>query len=83
MQVDTEIFDVLEKETGRTKEELYQWAKTENELDRICTAEEIAGPILFLASDAASFISGVHITIAGASQVQPEIEDASVFFAGK
>lgn len=68
-QVDTEVFDVLVKETGRTKSELHDWAKSENELNEICTAEEIAGPILFLASDASSFISGVHIPIAGAAQV--------------
>jgi hypothetical protein len=67
--VDTEVFDVLVKETGRTKSELHDWAKSENELNEICTAEEIAGPILFLASDASSFISGVHIPIAGAAQV--------------
>ncbi len=68
--MDTEIFDVLVKETGRSKAELHDWAKSENELNEICTAEEIAGPILFLASDASSFISGVHIPIAGAAQVQ-------------
>ncbi|CAK0786472.1 hypothetical protein CVIRNUC_009685 [Coccomyxa viridis] len=81
--VDTEIFDVLVKDTGRTKQELHDWAKTENELKEICTPEEIAGPILFLASDAASFISGVHIPVCAASQVQLEIDDPSVFFAGK
>ncbi len=42
-QVDTEIFDVLVKDTGRTKQELHDWAKTENELKEICTPEEIAG----------------------------------------
>ena len=68
--MDTEIFDVLVKETGRSKAELHDWAKSENELNEICTAEEIAGPILFLASDASSFISGAHIPIAGAAQVQ-------------
>lgn len=68
LQVDTEVFDVLVEQTGRTKAELHEWAKSENELNEICTAEEIAGPILFLASDASSFISGVHIPIAGAAQ---------------
>ncbi|BDA48978.1 3-oxoacyl-[acyl-carrier-protein] reductase FabG [Coccomyxa sp. Obi] len=81
--VDTEVFDVLVEATGRTKAELHDWAKSENELHEICTAEEIAGPILFLASDAASFISGVHIPIAGAAQVQLEIEDPSIYFADK
>ena len=41
--MDTEIFDVLVKDTGRTKQELHDWAKTENELKEICTPEEIAG----------------------------------------
>jgi hypothetical protein len=42
-QVDTEIFDVLMKETGLTKQQLHDWAKTENELKQVCTPEEIAG----------------------------------------
>jgi NAD(P)-dependent dehydrogenase (short-subunit alcohol dehydrogenase family) len=80
-QVDTEVFEVLEKMTGMPKAKLLEWAKSENELHEICTPEEIAGPILFLASDAASFISGVHVPVAAAAQVQLEIEDAAVFFA--
>ena len=43
----------------------------------------LAGPILFLASDAASFISGAHIPICAASQVQLELEDPNVFHANK
>ncbi len=42
-QVDTEIFDVLVKDTGLTKEQLHDWAKTENELKQVCQPEEIAG----------------------------------------
>ncbi len=42
-----------------------------------------AGPILFLASDASSFISGVHIPIAAASQVQLELEDPTEFYKSK
>jgi hypothetical protein len=48
LQVDTEIFDVLVKETGLTKQQLHDWAKTENELKQVCTPEEIAGTLLFL-----------------------------------
>ena len=47
--MDTEIFDVLVKDTGRTKQELHDWAKTENELKQICTPEEIAGYHILLA----------------------------------
>ncbi len=43
----------------------------------------LTGPILFLASDAASFISGAHIPICAASQVQLELEDPTVFHANK
>ncbi len=43
----------------------------------------LAGPILFLASDAASFISGAHIPVCAASQVQLELEDPTVFHANK
>ncbi|CAL5222895.1 g5324 [Coccomyxa viridis] len=81
--VDTEIFDVMVKDTGLTKEQLHEWAKTENELKQVCQPEEIAGPILFLASDAASFISGAHIPVCAASQVQLELEDPTVFHANK
>ena len=48
LQVDTEIFDVLVKETGLTKQQLHDWAKTENELKQVCTPEEIAGTLLIL-----------------------------------
>ena len=48
LQVDTEIFDVLVKETGLTKQQLHDWAKTENELKQVCTPEEIAGMLLAL-----------------------------------
>lgn len=46
--MDTEIFDVLVKETGRTKQELHDWAKSENELKQICQPEEIAGETDYL-----------------------------------
>ena len=31
------------KDTGLTKQQLHDWAKTENELNLVCQAEEIAG----------------------------------------
>ena len=31
------------KETGLTKQQLHDWAKTENELKQVCQPEEIAG----------------------------------------
>ena len=31
------------KDTGLTKEQLHEWAKTENELKLVCQPEEIAG----------------------------------------
>ncbi|KAK9842236.1 hypothetical protein WJX81_001967 [Elliptochloris bilobata] len=72
--VDTEFFDATSKESGLSKEQLHEWAKTENELHRVMTPDEVAGPILFLASDAASFISGVHLRIDGATGVHEEIQ---------
>ena len=45
VQVDTEIFDVMVKDTGLTKEQLHEWAKTENELKQVCQPEEIAGTV--------------------------------------
>ena len=41
---------------------------------QVSTPMEIAGPILFLASDAASFVSGVHLPICAAAIIQAEIE---------
>ena len=36
-------------------------------LKRVATAEEVAGPILFLASDLASFMTGEIINVNGGS----------------
>ena len=35
VQVDTEVFDVMMKDTGKPREELLKWAGTENELGRV------------------------------------------------
>ena len=43
-QVDTEIFDVLIKETGRSREELHSWAGSENELKRVRCAAPSGSP---------------------------------------
>ena len=34
-QVDTEVFDVMVKDTGKPREELLKWAGTENSLGRV------------------------------------------------
>lgn len=52
---------VLETKAGR------KFALAQIPLNRVATAEEIAGPILFLASDLATFISGEILNVNGGS----------------
>lgn len=35
----------MAKDTGLTKQQLHDWAKTENELKQVCQPEEIAGSL--------------------------------------
>jgi 3-oxoacyl-[acyl-carrier protein] reductase len=58
--VDTDMSaSVLRKKSG------LKWASTSIPLNRPATAEEIAGPILFAASDLATFITGEVINVNG------------------
>ena len=56
---------------GATREagDLDEWARRTIPLGRLQTAEETAAVIVFLASDAASFVSGQAITVAGGAHV--------------
>jgi len=48
---------------------LDEWARTTIPLGRLQTPEETANVVVFLASDAASFVSGQSIVIAGGAHV--------------
>ena len=48
-QVDTEIFDILAKETGRSREELHTWAGSENEFKRVRAGQLVHARIKRLA----------------------------------
>jgi 3-oxoacyl-[acyl-carrier protein] reductase len=60
--VDTDMSkSTLESRSGR------KFALAQIPLGRVATAEEIAGPILFLASDLATFINGEILNVNGGS----------------
>jgi len=53
------------KDTGLTKQQLHDWAKTENELKQVCQPEEIAG--WFCVTDACLFQHTQQAPIANAA----------------
>jgi 3-oxoacyl-[acyl-carrier protein] reductase len=70
--VNTDRWDGLEKafarDKGVTQERAHELAVSSIPLGRICTAEEVANLVAFVASPRASFINGAHIPIDGAQR---------------
>jgi len=70
--VDTDRWDGLEKALARDKgvsqDRAHELAVNSIPLGRICTPQEVADLIAFLASPRASFINGAHIPIDGAQR---------------
>jgi NAD(P)-dependent dehydrogenase (short-subunit alcohol dehydrogenase family) len=70
--VDTDRWDLLEKAIARgrgiSQAEARALVESSIPLGRICTAEEVANLVVFLASRRASFINGAHVPIDGAQR---------------
>ena len=67
--VDTDRWDLLEKKIaetrGITQAEARDLVASSIPLGRICTAEEVASLVVFLASSRASFVNGTHLVVDG------------------
>lgn len=70
--VSTERWDTLEKamarDKGMTQEEVHNLALRSLPLGRICTPEEVAGLVLYLASEQNTYITGALVPIDGAQR---------------
>jgi 3-oxoacyl-[acyl-carrier protein] reductase len=70
--VDTDRWDLLEKAIakgrGISQAEARELVEASIPLGRICTAEEVANLVVFLASPRASFVNGAHVPIDGAQR---------------
>ena len=70
--VDTErwwgLVRTLAREKGISEDEANLRAVRSIPLGRLCTAEEVAHMVVFLASDRASFVTGASISLDGAQR---------------
>ena len=70
--VDTErwwgLVRTLAREKGMSEDEANLRAIRSIPLGRLCTAEEVAHMVVFLASDRASFVTGASISLDGAQR---------------
>ena len=63
--INTEAFDNMCEQRSISKDELLAKLAPHHAMNRVAEPEEVAGPIVFLASNAASFITGVNLRVDG------------------
>jgi NAD(P)-dependent dehydrogenase (short-subunit alcohol dehydrogenase family) len=63
--IETEVFDQMAAQKGVPKEEILKKLGDTHALRRCAQPDEVAAPIVFLASNAASFITGATLPVDG------------------
>ncbi|CAL8461621.1 g1152 [Coccomyxa elongata] len=63
--IETEVFDTVLTMTGKSKEAMLAGLAPLHAMGRVGQPEEVAAPIVFLASNSASFITGVNLRVDG------------------
>jgi NAD(P)-dependent dehydrogenase (short-subunit alcohol dehydrogenase family) len=63
--INTEAFDTMAEKRGVSKDCILEKLAPIHAQGRVAEPEEVAGPIVFLASNAASFITGVNLRVDG------------------
>ena len=63
--VKTEVFETIEAKKGKTAHDILDGLAPFHAIGRVGHPSEIAAPVVFLASNAASFITGVNLPVDG------------------
>ncbi|EIE23326.1 NAD(P)-binding protein [Coccomyxa subellipsoidea C-169] len=77
--INTEAFDNMAEKQGVPKEEIIAKLAPHHAQNRVAEPEEVAAPIVFLASNAASFITGVNLRVDGGATLGYWFNRASMF----
>lgn len=59
----------MSTQRGITKDEMLSKLAPHHAMNRVAQPEEVAGPIVFLASNAASFITGANLLVDGGASL--------------